>query len=121
MKEDFSPEEIKDKIDKFFKDYNELKALNANAKSELSEIDKELSSQYHKIEGSEIAYMSDSHFLIMKLRDILKKRRDAKINQTLLESLISSLEPQMIKCGIRNIEIIQKHDEIIEEIKNRAK
>jgi len=65
--------------------------------------------------------MSDSHLLITKLRDILYRRREAKINHTMLESFVTSMQSQIDKTRKRNQEIINKHNEILEEIKNRAK
>lgn len=116
-----NPEEVKSKITQIFELYDELKELNTQAKSELSLIDKELSSQYHKIEGSDIEYMSDSHFMIIKLKDILWQRRDAKINYTLLESIVSSLSSGMGKSKKRNDAIIKRHEELLKEITKRAK
>ena len=95
--------------------------MNREAKQELSEIDRELSNHYHTIEGIEIEYMTDSHILIMKMRDILLRRREAKINHTMLESFVTSMQTPVDKTRKRNTEIIKKHDEILQEIKDRAK
>lgn len=121
MKNEIDIEDVKKKINSIFETFEELKELNAISKFELSEIDKELSNHYHNIEGSDINYMSDSHFLMMKLKDILYRRRDAKINLTLLDSFVSSLDGQIVKSKQRTVEIINKHEEIIKEIKKRAK
>jgi phosphoglycerate-specific signal transduction histidine kinase len=113
--------DIKREINLIYETFDKLKKLNAEAKRELSEIDRELSNHYHTIEGIEIRYMSDSHLLIIKLRDILFRRREAKINHTMLESFVTSMQAQIDKTKKRNLEIINKHNEILEEIKNRAK
>ena len=113
--------DIKREINLIYETFNELKKLNTEAKHSLSDIDRELSNHYHKIEGIEIQYMSDSHLLIIQLRDILFRRREAKINHTMLESFVTSMQSQIDKTKKRNLEIIKKHDEILKEIKDRAK
>ena len=65
--------------------------------------------------------MCDSHFMVMKLKDILYQRREAKINHTLLESFITALERNMVKTKKRTAEIVKRHDEVIQEIIDRAK
>lgn len=114
-------EDIKKDIKLIYDTFDNLKVLNREAKQELSEIDRELSNHYHTIEGVELEYMTDSHMLIMKMRDILYRRREAKINHTMLESFVSSMQTQMDKTKKRNGEIISKHNEILQEIKDRAK
>lgn len=121
MKKQIRTSDIKQEINSIYESFDKLKKLNTEAKQELSEIDRELSNHYHYIEGSEIRYMSDSHLLITKLRDILFRRREAKINHTMLESFVTSMQSQMEKTKKRNSDIIKKHGEIIEEIKDRAK
>lgn len=113
--------DVKGYINIIFNTFELLKELTKQSKIDLSEIDKELSSQYHKIEGTELEYLTDSQFLIMKLKDILNRRRIAKINHTMLESIVSTLETQMGKSKKRNEEIIKKHSEILKEIITRAK
>jgi CRISPR/Cas system CSM-associated protein Csm2 small subunit len=121
LKPQINTSNIKQDIKLIYDTFEGLKKLNREAKQELSEIDKELSNHYHTIEGVDIRYMSDSHLLITKLRDILFRRREAKINHTMLESFVTSMQPQIDKTRKRNIEIIEKHNEILQEIKNRAK
>jgi len=114
-------ENIKNLIDKIHENFDELLELRNQAKQELSEIDKELSNHYHSIEGTEIECLFDSHLMIMKLKDILYRRRETKINHTLLESFITALERNITKTKKRTIEIIKRHDELIQEIIKRAK
>lgn len=121
MSKGIRTDEIKGKIDLIYSTFDELKILNKQAKVELSVIDRELSNHYHKIEGVEINYMSDSHLLLIQLREILFRRREAKINQTLLESFVSSGDANLTKSKKRFEDIIKKHDEILQEIKDRAK
>lgn len=121
MNKKVETENIKRLIDSIHIAFNQLLVLRTQAKTELSELDKELSNQYHNIEGIEIEHMCDSHFMVMKLKDILHHRREAKINHTLLESFITALERNVTKTKKRTAEIIKRHDEIIQEIIDRAK
>ena len=114
-------QDIKGLIDNIHETFDQLQKLRLQAKNELSQIDKELSNHYHNIEGADVEYMTDSHLMVMKLKDILHQRREAKINHTLLESFISALERTMEKTKKRSTEIVSKHDEIIKEIIKRAK
>jgi hypothetical protein len=116
-----STQKIKSYIDLIHKTFDQLQVLRNQAKEELSIIDKELSNHYHNIEGAEIEHLTDSHFMVMKLKDILFQRRMAKINHTLLESFVSALERPIAKTKKRSNEIVKKHDEIIQEIIDRSK
>lgn len=121
MKNQLTTEDIKSKIELIHTTFNELQDLKNQSKNELSFIDRELSNHYHNIEGTEIDYMSDSHIMMMKLKDILYARRQAKVNHTLLESFITAMDKTMDKTYKRYVEIIKKHDEIIQEIIDRSK
>lgn len=120
MKKRLSTDIIREKIDLIHKTFEELKELKDLSKEELSSIDRELSNHYHNIEGTEIDYMTESHIMMMKLKHILFCRRNAKINHTLLESFITSLDKGVIKTKKRYVEILAKHDEIIQEIIDRS-
>lgn len=121
MSKKVQTEDIKSLIDNIHETFDQLLSLREEAKKELSELDKELSNQYHNIEGTEIDYMCDSHIMVMKLKDILYQRREAKINHTLLESFITALDATIKKTKKRTSEIVKRHDEIIQEIIDRAK
>jgi hypothetical protein len=114
-------QEIKNLIYSIYTSFDQLQLLRVEAKEELSRIDRELSNQYHNIEGAEIETLTDSHMMVMKLKNILYQRREAKINHTLLESFVSALERTIPKTKKRSDEIIKKHDEIKQEIIERAK
>ena len=121
MNKKVNTKDIKSLIDSIHETFDQLLSLREEAKKELSDLDKELSNQYHNIEGAEIDYMGESHIMVMKLKDILYQRREAKINHTLLESFITAMEPNMKKTKKRTAEIIKRHDEVIQEIIDRAK
>ena len=112
---------IKELINNIHNDFDKLILLRQTAKQELSEIDKELSNYYHNVEGIEINYMSTSHVMMVKLKEILIRRRDAKLNINLLESFITALERNIDKTKKRTLEITKRHNELLQEIIDRAK
>jgi len=120
LKNQIDTEEVKKLIAQIHNTFDELEKLRAQSKEELSQIDRDLSNHYHNIEGTEINNMIQSHIMMMKLKEILFARRDAKINHTLLESFVSALERIIVKTKKRFSEIIEKHDEIIQEIIDRS-
>lgn len=120
MGKELTIEDIKSKIELIHDTFDELLEIKNLSKDELSSIDRELSNHYHNIEGSEIKFMTDSHLMIMKLKDILFFRRDAKIKYMLLESFIGAMERSMTKTKKRYSEIVDKHQKIKREIINRA-
>ena len=120
MGKELTIEDIKSKIELIHDTFDELLEIKNLSKDELSTIDRELSNHYHNIEGSEIKFMTDSHLMIMKLKDILFFRRDAKIKYMLLESFIGAMERSMTKTKKRYSEIVDKHQKIKREIINRA-
>lgn len=121
LKQQSDTNRIKELITIIYDSFETLKKVRDESKNELSNLDKELSNQYHKIEGIEFASMCDSHLLIMELKSILHDRREAKIKHTLLDSIISGLDNNLTKSKKRYEEIITKHEEIIKEIISRAK
>ena len=120
MKDSLTTKSIKSKIELIFDTFKELQELKNESKNELSNIDKELSNHYHNIEGSEIEYMSESHFMIMKLKDILYVRRETKLKQTILDSFITAMDKTIDKTSKRYTEIVKKHKSIIQEIIDRS-
>lgn len=112
--------EIKYLINDIYETFDILKMLRDKTKDDLSKIDRELSNHYHSIEGADVKFMTDSHKMIIKLKDILNQRRDIKVNYTLLESFITTLDKTMDKTKKRTTEIIKKHENVIQEIIDRS-
>jgi uncharacterized protein YoxC len=59
LKKRLRTEDIKEKIELIHKTFDELQELKEQSKDELSQIDRELSNQYHNIEGTEISYIPE--------------------------------------------------------------
>lgn len=111
---------ISEKIDAFLKEFDELEALNQKANKEQAEIDKELSNFYHKVEGSEMTRICQSHQLIKELKDILARRRVNKLETILLRSTCDMLRDKVHSLKANKKNLLIKNQEVITEIKTRA-
>ena len=93
--------------------YEQLQKLYIKKNNDLSEIDKELSTIYHFIEGVELNHVSKSN-LLKQLKDILIRRRDIKYERILLSSVIDTLGMPIIKVKNAYAKAKNKHQEILE-------
>lgn len=109
------------KIDAFIKQFDELEKLNADVTKEHSDIDKALSSWYHKVEGTDITHVSISHKLIKEIKPILDRRRDIKIESMLLRSTCDTLRDKIKTLKQNNQNALVKNEAVRTEIKSRAK
>ncbi len=112
---------INSKIENFLKEFDELETLNAAIMKEQSEIDKTLSTFYHKVEGKEIKHVSESHNLIKELKVILNRRRENKLEGLLLRSTCDALRDKVKILRENNKNVLIKNDKVLTEIKERAK
>lgn len=111
---------INDKIDAFLKDFDELELLNQQAMKDQSDIEKKLSSWYHKIEGTKITHVSQSHKLIQEVQDILNKRRENKIEGIILRSTCDTLREKIKILKDHKKVLLKKNETVLTEIKTRA-
>ncbi len=112
---------ILSKIDAFFKEFEELEILNQATSKERSDIDKQISDWYHRLEGVTITHVSQSHKFIKELKPLLKRRRDIKIEEIILTSTCDSLRDKVRSLKNTNKVKVSKHDSIIEECKTGIK
>lgn len=108
------------KIDNFIKEYEELEKLNAQATKNLSDIDLELSSLYHKIEGTETPNILQSYKLIKELKVILEKRRNIKLEGLLLRATCDTLKDKFLALKSNYNRVLRKNEDVINEIKQRV-
>jgi uncharacterized protein YoxC len=114
--------DVKKKIDKLFDLFNEIEEIGNNVYDDVSKLDKELSSIYHKIEGMEEGHMERSSLKEMKnLQRVLLKRRAAKRDARLARSVIDRLNQHVTGSVKKHKEICQKHVDLTEEIRERSK
>jgi hypothetical protein len=111
---------IADKIDEFLKQFDELEKLNADASKEHSDIDKALSSWYHKVEGLDITHVSISHKLIKEVKGLLIRRRDIKLESMLLRSTCDTLREKVKTLKGSNKNVLAQNEKVRLEIKTRA-
>lgn len=111
---------IEDKIDAFLKEFDELEKLNQKATKEQGDLDKELSSCYHKIEGTKITHISQSHKLIKELQNVLERRRANKIEGILLRSTCDTLREKVKTLKENKKTLVAKNNQVLSEIKLRA-
>lgn len=111
---------IASRIEKFIAEYDELEKLNTQSTKDLSNIDLELSSLYHRVEGSKITHVSQSHKLIKELQDILERRRNIKLEGVLLRSTCDLLKDKIGAVKGHYRKTLTKDTELRTEIKTRA-
>jgi len=113
--------DVQKKVDKFYILFNELKVLANEKQIARGNIDKKLSSVYHKIEGTETPNASESHKLIKELKSVLSERRCIKRDDSLLRSFVDQLSTNVGNAKKKTKEILNKHADVVEEIRVRAK
>lgn len=104
----------------FFNQFKEIDKLNTQKHQELSGIDKDLSNLYHKIEGTTIKHVSQSHAFVKELKVILEKRRTLKLETIALRSSCDTLRSVMEKLMNTHANILKKNQQVLTEIKNNA-
>lgn len=108
-------------IENFLLQFDELEKLNEAITKENSEIDKAISSFYHRVEGIEITHVSQSHKLIKELKPLLSRRREIKIETILLRSTCDTLRDKIKTLKITQKTQLIKNDEVLKEIKEKGK
>jgi tetrahydromethanopterin S-methyltransferase subunit F len=99
-----------DKVDQYYEDI----------KNKQGEIDRELSNWYHVVEGIDIKHISESHNLIKMGKDILKRRRENKLEMIILRSTHDMMNTQIRNLKLNLEKTVNKNSEVVEEIKDRA-
>jgi hypothetical protein len=108
-------------FDNFISEYNKIEILINNKSEALSNIDKELSDFYHKVEGKEISHVSVSHNLMKELKTILERRRQIKYEFMVLSAFQDLAQSQIKKSFVSYERIKKQHTKVLEEITNAGK
>lgn len=114
-------EKLLTKIDKFLALFTELQAERELALKEQSDIDKELTSLYHEVEGTRFMHVCDSHKMLMKIQKTLAKRRNIKGKVAVLLSLTDNLKGHMNNTKATFINTLKKHNEIMSQFESEIK
>jgi predicted transcriptional regulator len=104
----------------FLSNFENIQNLNKLKNDEQSKIDIELSDCYHKIEGTTITHVSQSHKLIKQLKDILSRRRQIKYETILLRTTCDNLDIIMKSLKQKINDHNKKHREILNKLKENS-
>lgn len=113
-------EELLKKLEKFFEAFDDIVKDEKKIIKEVSKCDKQMSALYHYIEGMPIGTIHHSHKLIKELQEVLKNRRIAKGSARIMQSFVSGLKPKLDKHKKGFDEIMNLHQEVLDEISERA-
>jgi hypothetical protein len=108
------------KVEDFIRHFEALEQLNNNTHKELSDIDKQLANWYHRVEGTSITHISQSHKLMKEIQPILKRRRELKIETLTLRSTCDSLRLTMQKIKDNHKNHLKQNEKVLQEIKDNA-
>ena len=114
-------ETIDKKINNVFASLQALETFSDDIFKKQSKIDKSLSECYHKIEGTKITHVSQSHALIKELKQILDDRRDIKKDVTMLIPLVQASKQFKHSFSQKRQSAIQKHKIVLQKLAKHNK
>ena len=108
-------------VENFINQYEIILSSYDKAKNEQGEIDREISSFYHKLEGTTLGATYKSHNLLKELKVLLERRRVNKIDVIVLRSTCDTIGKTMETLKTNKKRLLNKNTEILAEIVERAK
>ena len=105
----------------FFINHDNLTKLSKKLHNDLSNIDRELSNFYHKVEGIHLSHNTQGHKLVVELQDILVRRRIIKKETILIRSFLDSTSTSINNAKNRNKLSLDRHNKLMESIEDRIK
>ena len=108
------------KVEDFIKHFDLLELMLSEVLKEQSDIDKAISSWYHKVEGLQLGHVSLSHRLMKEIVPLLNRRRDIKIESIVLRSTCDTLRANNVKLKNTHREQLIKNETVRQEIIDRA-
>jgi hypothetical protein len=121
MKIERDMEEI---LGQFFGNYDKLEAMSEQLHKEQSELDKEWSELYHRIEGVHLSHNTQAHKWMVKMQDVLARRRENKKKTILVRSFLDTTRESMDTAKKRTNKAVKTHKQVlkdIQDLKNRDK
>jgi hypothetical protein len=103
-------------IDQFFHNYENLKVVYGLKIKDLSDVDKELTAFYHKLEGVHLSHNTQAHKFMVKLQDILSRRRQIKLDIILVKTFIDNTSNSMSEAEKRNKKALGRHLRVLDEM-----
>jgi CRISPR/Cas system CSM-associated protein Csm5 (group 7 of RAMP superfamily) len=108
-------------VEAFIKHFDALELMLADVLKEQSEIDKAISSWYHRVEGTQIKHVAESHRFMKEIIPLLNRRRDMKIESIVLRSTCDTLRANIQKLKQSHKDQLKKNQAVLQEIIDRAK
>jgi hypothetical protein len=109
-----------EKLRDFVKHYDTIEQIAQNAFQTQSDLDKELSVWYHKVEGTKPSHVSESHHLINEVKDILDRRRANKLDVVVFRTTCDSLGKHVKDLKAKLGNQVTQHNKILTELKTKA-
>lgn len=109
------------KVEDFMKHFDALEVMLAEVLKEQSDIDKQISSWYHRVEGTQIKHVAESHRFMKEIIPLLNRRRDIKIESIVLRSTCDTLRANIIKLKQTHKDQLIKNEAVLKEIIDKAK
>lgn len=101
----------------FIKNYEEIEKIAETAFKAQSDLDKELSDWYHKVEGTKPSHVCQSHALIKEVKDILDRRRINKLDVIVFRITCDSLGGKIKDLKTKLNSSVVKHNTVLKELK----
>ncbi len=110
---------VEEILEQFFSNHEKLERMNKQLHEDLSNVDRELSAYYHKLEGVHLSHNTQAHKYMLELQDILSRRRQLKIDTILIRSFIDNTKSSIDLAKKRNVSALTQHKKILTELKNQ--
>ena len=105
----------------FFNNFDKLQSISEQKHSDLSKVDIELSEFYHELEGKRLSHNTQAHKFMVRLQDILARRRQLKKETILIRSFLDNTKHSFQVAKQRNQNALDKHNKVMSEIVNQTK
>lgn len=104
------------KVEDFIKHFDSLELMLAQVLKEQSDIDRAISSWYHRVEGTQLGHVSVSHRFMKEIIPLLNRRRDIKIESLVLRSTCDTLRVNIVKLKQTHKDQLEKNEAVRQEI-----
>ena len=108
--------DMEDILGQFFKNYNKLLTMYEVKKKEQSNTEKELASFYHMVEGTHFSHNTQAHNPMLRLKDILGRRRQLKLDIILIKSFLDTTSQSMNTAKKRTDKAVKRHNDVLNEM-----
>jgi hypothetical protein len=103
-------------LGQFYSNYDNLETMSTLLHEEQANIDRELSDFYHRLEGVHFSHNTQAHAHMVKLQDILERRRNNKKRTILIRSFLDTTRPSIADAKKRTTKAVETHDKVLKDI-----